>query len=85
MKCRVIRGDGKSGIPVTDMEDGDVAEIVQWETDPLVVGKAVQRCGNTLTPIGEDSSFSWTCVFTGRLHSDCRVRLLQRGDTIVFE
>ncbi len=76
MTCIVVTE--KPGVPVSRMEDGDLAVVVEWQHIPRLIGKVIQRCeGDCLVVIGEDSTFS-----EGALNRTIRVRILQSGDTI---
>ena len=68
------------------MRDGDVAVITFWSASPeQYIGKIVQRYGNTLITLGNDSGCSWTGIFSGTDVFQCRVRILEKGETLIVE
>lgn len=70
-------------IPVTDMKDGDIAEIVCWEV-PMYTGRIVQRYDKHLITIGRAEGSSWPHYFA-HVHepgSGNQVRLLNEGETL---
>jgi len=72
-----------NGIPVCDMNDGDIAVIVAW-TQAEYVGHIVQRCGNALITLGKPEGHRWSdCFRPGDLIPSCRVRILGKGEMLV--
>jgi len=72
------------GAHVLKMEDGDVAVIVSWPYNGCV-GRVVQRYENTLISLGLDSDHSWRTLFSPIVSGKCRVRILEKGETLVVE
>lgn len=76
MTCSVVTK--KSGVPVLEMKDGELAVVVEWPQYEPFVGKAIQRCrGRCLIVLGvncEDGRFEHG-------HTGCHVRILHSGDT----
>jgi hypothetical protein len=69
-------------ICVQDMEDGEIGVIVGW-TATHYIGSIVQRYGDSLITVAKSSGESWPEAFRyGKRWEDCRVRLLQPGDTL---
>lgn len=76
-------------IHVLDMEDGQVAEIVEWKqvnVDDPYEGRIVQRVGSDLITIGSGRGNTWIELFKCNLKDlpKCIVRLLQNGEEIVI-
>ena len=77
MTCSVVTE--KPGVPVSEMQDGDLAVIVDWPTLEKLIGKVVQRMGNTrVVVLGTDRRGDYPNGTSG----DLRVRILHPGDTI---
>lgn len=72
-------------IPVLTMQDGELAQIVDWSF-PLYIGRVVQRCGEHLITIGEGHGSSWPSLFVrGYLDPNHKVQILKAGEIIVVE
>jgi len=72
-----------NGSLVCDMNDGDIAVIVAW-TQAEYVGHIVQRYGDVLITLGKPEGYRWPdCFRLGGLNSFCRVRILEKGETLV--
>jgi len=79
-----LKTDKSSGIYVNDMEDGDIAVVVDW-TIPSIVGRIVQRYKDSLITIGMNSGEGWTNCFLQEKNEHCRVRLLEPGEELIVE
>ena len=66
-----------AGIPVDDMLDGQIAEIM-YHPEHDAIGLVVQRYLSTLIVLGMDSVLSYPYCFGGC--SSIRVRLLEDGE-----
>jgi len=75
--------DGNDGSTfVTSMLDGDIAVITNWSVSNYV-GRIVQRYGDSLITLGEDSGWGWGEYFKNvKSDSQCRVRILEKGETL---
>lgn len=71
-------------IPVFEMKDGQIAIITKWGNSPEYIGRIVQRYGDELITIGMNSHYRWDNLSDGLLSPECRVRLLQPGETITI-
>lgn len=72
---------------LTDMKDGDVAEIVNWFCDDeMEPGTVVQRYKDALIIIGERSGSCYPNIFTVEdMHLvKCKVTILPPGSTIML-
>lgn len=72
---------------LTNMKDGDVAEIVNWFRDEeMEPGTIVQRYGDALIIIGERSGLCYPKLFTAEdtCLLTCRVTVLPPGSTIML-
>lgn len=69
-------------IPVMEMNDGQLAVIVQWGNESSYNGIIVQRWRDHLIIIGE--SDCWSNIYKPGcgLSEDCRVRILQPGELL---
>ena len=78
MTCSVQKEN--VGLAVSEMRDGDIGVVIEWENCMRNVGVVVQRCASSLIVIGARSGAS----FPHATDADCgcRVRLLSPGDTI---
>jgi len=80
MAAKVVK-EGKFGIAVNKMADGDVAVIVSWcGVGGDEIGCVVQRYGDALIVIGERSGMGWSDV--DQPYPDCMVRILRPGTQI---
>jgi hypothetical protein len=83
---QLYNGAVDTSVPVDKMVDGDVAIITAWtKPNPEYVGRIVQRCGDILLTLGGDSSKTWDSIFNASRSYlfDCRIRILQKGETII--
>lgn len=73
-------------ISVTGMRDGDLAVITEWVGNKKhgCVGAIVQRYKDILIAVGQTSGKSWTLILSlDSTDNDCRVRLLEKGETLI--
>lgn len=78
MSVRIVeRGDGT--IHIDDLEDGQLAEIVEWKLDHDIAGETVHRCGVSLIRVGERAGVAYLTFFDTPTDSLCRVRVLPNG------
>jgi hypothetical protein len=83
---QLYNGVVDTSVPVDKMVDGDVAIITAWtKPNPEYVGRIVQRFSDTLLTLGGVKDNSWDVIFNAsQLYLlDCRVRILQKGETII--
>lgn len=77
-----------TSMPVQAMHDGEIAIVESWDSRPERVGVIHQRFGDYLLEVGGRSSLSIGDVwgFTALFDpvKGCRVRVLERGETIVI-
>ena len=79
----LVKKDKPKGIWVGGMKDGDVGVIVAWTTDRYI-NYVIQRHHNGLIAIGRRET--WSCIWSGDrcvLSSNFRVRLLEKGETLI--
>ena len=82
MSVKLIKNNDDGTICVSDMKDGQLAEVVKWGgSEHAYVGWTIHRCGNRLNMIGRHCGYSLGIIFEER-HEDCRVRLLRPGELI---
>ena len=85
MAVRLKTNDGS--IPVRNMRDGQIAEIIQWD-GTKELGRIVQRVGENLICIGFGYGEVWKNVFGNSAFADdddSRVRILKNGETLIIE
>lgn len=74
------------GMWIAEMEDGDVAVIVDWPYYEYM-GRIVQRYGQHLVHIGSPLLPGWRSAFDSQrrslFHKGCRVRLLEKGEKLI--
>ena len=82
---KLVDKEPPKGIWVGDMEDGVIGVIVLWnDIDYDYIGVIVQRYNNSLVIISMDDG--WSNCFnnsTCDLPNKCRVRLLEKGETLI--
>jgi len=84
MGLHLIQEDKPKGIPVVEMQDGQLARIVQWNIcDSCYNGILVERNGGTLRQIGGGAY--WTSIWSDpKPFVNCLVELVGiEGDRIV--
>jgi hypothetical protein len=87
MGIKLQSRDNNHIIHVTDMKDGDIAEIINWSYSS-VIGVIVQRYKDVIIRIGVHSQHSWPSLFIPRTSPDsgvpecCKVRLLEEGEIL---
>lgn len=70
---------------LTDMQDGDVAEILSWHDKGLKSGDVIQRYEDAIIPIGKTSGEAYTTLLTTPMSPVCysnKVRILRKGTLI---
>ena len=75
----LVKKEKLKGIWVGDMKDGDVGVIVAWPPMSCYLDKIVQRHKNKLINIGNSDWWHSCCV----IPKNCRVRLLEKGETLI--
>lgn len=81
---KLVENEKLKGIWIGDMNDGDVAVITEWSCVSIYLGRIVQRHGNKLITIGMPHNNSWIDAFKNNsLSVNCRVRLLEKGETLI--
>ena len=76
--------DGR--VHVSEMKDGDIAEIVEW-TVGRYTGRIVQRYGDVLITLGMDENESFEDVLKGKdlSNNSCLVRILPKGTEFILD
>lgn len=75
---RALPGD----ICAQDMKDGEIGVITRWVYND-VIGHIVQRRNDSLISVGHTEDCDWNNLLaSGQIREDCRVRLLQPGETL---
>lgn len=70
--------------PLTSMEDGDVAEVVEWH-HPECIGSIIQRYKDIIIFIGKPSGNSYPTLFeSGEFLKKCKVRILSPRSLIML-
>ena len=83
LKLQVELVDGT--IPVSEMKDGDIGVIIYWSTSRYI-GRIVQRYCDCLLTVGAESGCGWGEYFKSPyVNSGCRVRILEKSETLVVE
>lgn len=70
---------------LVDMQDGDVAEILNWHDRDLSPGDVIQRYQDAIIPIGKKSGEAYTTLLTAPISPMCytnKVRILPKGTLI---
>ena len=83
MACRVVNKSVPEGVPIIEMKDGDLGEILMWDNNSASAhrGQVVQRYKDTIIFLGEYSGKAYSTVL-GKPNEGSRVRILKPGDTI---
>ena len=72
-------------IPASQMNDGDIGVITSWNALDYI-GRIVQRYRDLLITVGSPSGNGWERYFRSNdTKPRCRVRLLEKGETLVVE
>lgn len=71
----------KNGIKVSDLECGQVAVIIEWGAHNDIVGRIIQRYGDSLVSLGRKIGNSWTTIPAGEAF---RVRVLENGTELLI-
>jgi hypothetical protein len=80
-QCQIVKEEPK-GIWIGDMEDGDVAVIVD-HPEINYLDRIIQRHDHRFITVGTPR-FTWSSIFTPSSNRDnFRVRLLEKGETLV--
>ena len=81
---KLVQKEKPKGIWVADMKDGSVGVIVSW-TNRQHLGAIVQRYYNDLVGVGMRGETGWSKSFNPicSFSTDCRIRLLEKGETLV--
>lgn len=71
---------------LTDMKDGDVAEVINWLGDGMDPGTVVQRYGDALIVIGARRGECYPTIFTAASSElcNCKVMILPPGSAIML-
>lgn len=83
MNVRLVEKSGDRSIPVSEMKDGDVGIITEW-VYPSAAGTIIQRYDKVLIALGRYSGCCWPNILSSDSKS-CRVRVLEKGETLVIE
>ncbi len=75
----LVKQEKSKGIWIGDMKDGDIGVVVSCLLE-CYLGRIVQRHYDKLITIGMAHQY-W--AFISKLPSDFRVRLLEKGDTLI--
>jgi hypothetical protein len=78
---KIIEEPKQNGIPISEMNDGDIAVITDWDGRSYHIGTIVQRYGDDLITVSMPLGNGWGCFFK-HLKSGgfpARVRILPRG------
>lgn len=87
MSVRLVENPVNKLIPVQSMKDGDIAVITCWDSS-VYIGRVVQRYYNNLICVGSNSRNGWSDIFSSPVEkpsNQCRVRLLEKGETLIIE
>lgn len=81
--ARIFR-EATTIVPLTSMEDGDVAEVVEWH-HPEYIGSIIQRYKDIIIFIGKPSGNSYPTLFeSGEFLKKCKVRILSPRSLIML-
>lgn len=75
-------------IPVTDMNDGEIAIITKWGSDVSNIGTVVKRVNTKLVNISGGAGSEWSLILQKpyiKTIDNYRVRQLIPGDRIIIE
>ncbi len=65
------------------MQDGQIAEIIEFKHSPVYEGAIVQRYDNALILLGKPSGKCWPRMFEGRINFEgMSIRILAPGTQI---
>jgi len=74
----------KGVINVSELKDGQIAEIISWIYSEYI-GIIVQRYQDSLVSIGESSGDSWESIYKSHLFNEvCVVRILDEGEMLII-
>lgn len=69
-------------INIASLQDGQVAEIVEWSGDRSKIGTIIQRFDTTIIVIGKSSGYSYPNLLSTDNPEDYLVRVLDEGNLI---
>lgn len=70
-------------IPVSEMKDGEIGVITGWYAGTeKYIGIIVQRYNEKLVALQKPYIESWISISESE---NCRVRILQKGETLIIE
>jgi len=79
---RLKKNYGNS-IPLKEMKDGQIAEIVEYPLSPSYIGDIVMRHGDDLLVVGMVEGCSWSGIFDdGSIDDRDTVRLLRDDEPL---
>ena len=64
-----------------EMQDGDIAQVVEWLGNDKNIGSIVQRVGMRLITLGKEETYTWDTLFKSKSYnsSEYRVKILPKG------
>jgi len=71
-----ILNETTNDIYVGELKDGEIGVITVWGRHYSYVGKIIQRYGDCLVVLGEQSGDGWSST---PKDNNCRVRILPKG------
>lgn len=77
-----LQNEVQLGIPVSEMNDGEIGVITMWGVTKHHIGLIVQRYNNSLIALQKPYGNSFTGIAVG---SDYRVHILQKGEVLIIE
>lgn len=84
MNVRLVEKPVDKSVPLAEMKDGDMGIITNWTYDSAV-GTIVQRYKDALISVGKVSGNSWSGIFPDNDSLPCRIRILEKGETLIIE
>lgn len=72
-----------SYIGLKDLKDGQIVEIIEGPNRYLNI--IVQRYGDILISVGQESSLSWRRLFNTPSTAHWRLRVLEEGEKIIIK
>jgi hypothetical protein len=77
---------GNENVPINSMKDGDIAEIISWDTvaNSLNRGDIIIRYDTVIIPLGKPSGASYPNLLSVSAEAleKVRVRILKKGELI---
>ncbi len=82
MSAKLINNNSKTCVHPCELRDGQIAEIIKWDSHIQYIGTIVQRYREDLVSIGKKSGDSWFDIASLKTNSTLLVRVLPDGSKL---